>query len=494
MFRSTLFLKILYGLLAAIGIGVLWYVVLKAYSASFTHDESFTYLGYVHEPFMDIISYKRAYTNNHILNTVLIKYSEHFFGSSELALRLPNILACLLYLIYAFKLLKRVSLVLLIPGFIMLILNVGMVDFFSLARGYGLSFAFMLMSLYHLIRYFENSSKKDLMLFNAGAFLAVLSNFSLLNFYVSALVVYNVISMINAKLNSDAPYRFFKINRIHFISLLVFIAVLYEPFRRISRKGMLDFGGKNGLLEDTFGSLIRDVLYETMIPLERFYIILALVVIMLVVIGIVIAKNIYTRNSLFLNKHRPLLMVYLTFLCIILVSVAQHLLIHNDFYTGRFALFLYPLLMLSFIYFMNYLAELHYKKTVMGISTALALLLLLNFSVNMNLHFFKEWKYDCETKAALEVLTKEHLKTTKPLHKVKLGINWLFEPTTNFYRYTHNLNWLAKTHRDGLKKTDDYYYLFQSDTNAYLAKNKPVLFSPDDTGTLLVSNKKAVGN
>ena len=490
MLRSTLFLKITYGLTAAISIGLLIYVGLKAGSTSFTHDESFTYLRYVHEPFMDIISYKRPYTNNHILNTVLVKYSEHFFGNSELALRLPNILACVLYLIYVFKLLKKVAVVLIIPCFIVLILNISLVDFFSLARGYGLSFAFMLMSIYHLIRYFDTFSKKDLILFNVGAFFAVLSNFSLLNFYVAALVVYNVMSLIHSKLNSDKSYRFFKTNRIHLISLVVFIAVLYEPIRRISKQGMLDFGGKTGILEDTFGSLIRGVCYETVIPMGILYMILAFIVIMLIAIGVLIAKNMYTRNSAFLNTHRPLLIVYFTLLCIIIVSLAQHILIHNDFYTGRFALFLYPLLMLNFIYLMNYVFEAHYKKTVIVLSGGLAFLLLLNFSANMNLYFFQEWKYDWGTKTAIDVLTKEYLKKSTSKHKVKLGVNWLFEPTTNFYRYTRNLTWLTKTHRDGLKKTDDYYYLFQSDTNAYLAKDRPVLLLLEDVHTILVSNKK----
>ena len=74
------------------------YVFTKANMASFTHDESFTYLNYPHQSFIDIISFNDWYTNNHILNSLFIKYSEQLFGNSELALRLPNLLLLLVYM------------------------------------------------------------------------------------------------------------------------------------------------------------------------------------------------------------------------------------------------------------------------------------------------------------------------------------------------------------------------------------------------------------
>ncbi|MBK8369526.1 MAG: hypothetical protein IPL10_19670 [Bacteroidetes bacterium] len=94
-------------LIAIVGLGILWYIIYKAATTSFTHDESYTYTHYVHQGFMDIISYKTPYTNNHILNTVLMKYCEVFFGSSELSLRLPNILAFILYSIFTILLLYK---------------------------------------------------------------------------------------------------------------------------------------------------------------------------------------------------------------------------------------------------------------------------------------------------------------------------------------------------------------------------------------------------
>ncbi len=481
---------LIYCLAAIISILLLIYVVLKAHATSFTHDESFTYLNYVHEPFMDIISYKHPYTNNHILNTVLIKYSEGLFGNSELALRLPNIIACFMYLIYCFKLLKRISLVLLIPCFISLLCNTMLIDFFSLARGYGLSFAFMLMSLYHLIEHFKTNQRKDLILFNAGAFFAVLSNFSLLNYYVAALITYNLLKLIDgrfAKDSSEKKFRFYSLNSIHLFSLAIFTAVLYEPLRRISKQGMLDFGGKTGFLEDTFGSIIKGVSYETAIPPGIYGGLLVSLVILLLLITFLIVKHLYKKDELFFEQHRSLVVVYFILLGIIALSLIQHFVIYNDFYTGRFALFIYPLLMLNFAFYSHYVFQKHVKWLPLILSILLSVLLMLNFLGNINLRFYQEWKYDSGTKTVLNILTKEYEQHPR---QITLGINWLFEPTTNFYRYTHHLTWLTKADRKGLKTQDDYYYLFESDTNAYRAKGKTVLFSVEGVNTLLVKNKE----
>jgi len=371
-----------------------------------------------------------------------------------------------------------------------MVFNTHLLDFFGLARGYGLSFAFMIMSVYHLIRSFGSSSNKHIILFNAGAFLAALSNFSLLNYYISALIIYNFLKFIDHKRDSNSAnkkYNFFHLNRIHLVALLIFTAVLYEPIRRISKQGMLDFGGKTGFVEDTLGALIRGVFYETPIPPIVYTLMQALLIILLMVIGIVIAKRIYIKDTLFFYKNRPLMVVYFIFIGIIALSYAQHIVINNDFYTGRFGLFLYPLLMLNVVFYINYLYKTKYRLHAVVLSSIVSILLVINFCVNMNLRFYQDWKYDSATKAVINYMRKEHAGSTKP---VKLGVNWLFEPTTNFYRYTYKLTWLIKTDRKGIQPNDDYYYIFSSDTNAYLTVGKRVLFLPEGLNTLLVKNNK----
>ncbi len=490
MQRAKSYLKLSYSLIALSGLALLVYVILKAKQASFTHDESFTYLDYVHQSFMDIISYKTPYTNNHILNTLLMKYAEELWGSTELVLRLPNILACLIYLIYGFLLLRRMPPVMLFPAFLCLLCHMQLCDFFSLARGYGLSFAFMLMSLYHLIRYFEKPENRQLILFHAGSLLAILSNFSLINVYLSALVAYNLISWYRSRLHASAPpYRFLRENRIHLWALLVFVAILYEPVRRISKQGMLNFGGKEGFLENTFGSLIGGAFYETPLGHPLYTVIKFTMLLVLVVTGLLIGWQMFCKNRRFFADHIALCTTWLILMGIVVLSYLQHYLIRNDFYGGRFALFIYPLFMLNLLFLMNYAYRSRFRFFPPVFVYSLALALAFNFSLNMNLRFYKDWKYDSGTKTVMTILAEDQSRRQPAGKPVSLGINWLFEPSTNFYRYTRNLSWLKKTHRKGAKAGDDYFYMLESDTNSYLAKGKPRLFFLEGVKVFLAKNQ-----
>lgn len=490
MLRPPSYLKLSYSLIALSGLALLVYVILKAKLASFTHDESFTYLDYVHQSFMDIISYKTPYTNNHILNTVLMKYAEELWGSSELVLRLPNILACLIYLVYGFRLLRRMPAMMIFPAFLCLFCHMQLCDFFSLARGYGLSFAFMLMSLFHLIRYFENPENKQLIFFQAGSLLAILGNFSLINVYLSALVAYNIICWYRSRLrSSSAPFRFLHENRIHLWALLVVVAVLYEPIRRISKQGMLNFGGKEGFLENTFGSLISGAFYETPLAHPLYTVIQGFMLLIIVFSGLLIGWQAFRKNRPFFEEHIALCTVWLILMGIVVLSYLQHYLIRNDFYGGRFALFIYPLFMLNLLLLMDYVYRSRFRLFPALFVYGLALAMVLNFSMNLNLRSYKDWKYDSGTKSAMTILAEDYAKQQPAGKTISLGINWIFEPSTNFYRYTRDLTWLKKTHRRGAKAGDDYYYLFESDTNAYLAKGKPQLFFLDGVRVFLAKNQ-----
>lgn len=476
-------------LVAISGLGLLWYIIYKASNLSFTHDESYTYLHYVHQGFMDIISYKTPYTNNHILNTILIKYCEVFFGSSEIALRLPNILAFLIYSAFATLLMYKECPKLLLPCYLLLVLNPYLLDFFALARGYGLSIGFLMMSIYYLSSYFNSKQNKHLILFNIGAFLAVMSNFSLLNYYVAALIVYNVIQYINLKCNSlniENGFAFYKLNKTNLIAVMISGMVLYEPLRRISKKSLLDFGGKIGFITDTVASSIDDLFYEMHVT-EPYVLILegfALIVVFFS-LALIITKFI-KKDGDFFKAHATLPVVNLTLLSIVIITLIQHIVLGNDFYIHRFALFFYPLFVLNLIFLISYFYNIGFKWVSLFVSTLCAVLLSINLYVNHNLTYFKDWKYDRDTKLVMLQLIEEHNKL--PNKQIRLGINWLFEPSTNFYRYTWNLNWMNPTHRRGINKNDDYLYFFKNDENTPLFVDKMVLFSDEQTGCVLVKN------
>lgn len=468
------------------GLGIVWYIIYKASTTSFTHDESYTYTHYVHQGFMDIVSYKTPYTNNHILNTVLMKYCELLFGSSELSLRLPNILAFILYSIFIILLLYKYIPKLMFPFYLLMVLNPHLLDFFALARGYGLSFAFLLMSLYYLSLYFTSKQNKHLILFNVGAFLAVMSNFSLLNYYVAALIVYNIVSYVVLKIDSTSNnYHFYKQNKINIVSVILSGMVLYEPLRRISKMSLLDFGGKNGFMEDTVGTAIYSFFYEMYVTpfLETIFKVFIVSVVALTLI--IILKAIVQRNITLFKAHISLLLINLILIAIVAITIAQHLILGNDYYIHRFALFFYPIFILNFIFLLNYFFQLS-KTTSVSISYLCASLALFNIYINHNTAFYKDWKIDSDVKSMMQNLVLEHEKY--PNKNIRLGINWLFEPGVNFYRYTWDLKWLNPAHRRGISKYDDYFYILNTDKEYMDLSNKPLVYKNEQTGAVLLKN------
>src|ERR1041385_7728483 len=93
--------------------------------------------------------------NNHLLNTWLMKCSVWFFGDSEFALRLPNVLCGGIFLAAAMKLAEKMfeKKWMVFSAFILLTFNPYLLDFFSTARGYGISLALVGCALVQLSKY-----------------------------------------------------------------------------------------------------------------------------------------------------------------------------------------------------------------------------------------------------------------------------------------------------------------------------------------------------
>jgi hypothetical protein len=122
----------------------------RAFSLAVTTDEAFTAIAFASPPWLQILTTYDA--NHHILHSLLCKLSLSLFGWNALALRLPSLLACLLFLVIAHRLARRlfpespIQLVLCA----WLAFHPALYDWFSLARGYSLALAFLLAALYSL--------------------------------------------------------------------------------------------------------------------------------------------------------------------------------------------------------------------------------------------------------------------------------------------------------------------------------------------------------
>lgn len=473
------------------GAAIYMYIIRKAYYASFTHDESFSYLNYVHTSFMDIISFKDWYTNNHILNSLLMKYSEKLFGDSEISLRLPNLILFSVYMVYSFFLFRDKNQLILVGIFTLLCTNNSIIDFFGLARGYGLSFGFMLMSLYHFIQIFNAQKTKHIILFHAGALFATLSGFALFNIYLILLVIYNVITYMDCYFSSNKNYNFISSNRVHLIPVLINTIILYEPIRRVTMNSNLDFGGKTGLYSDTITALINYSLHN--LALSQVVLIITKIIftsIILIPFSIIVLK-IIKRDLNFFSNFKGLIIVNFLITILFIAIVLEHIIIKADYPISRFSLFILPIFFVHLGFFLSYLTG-FYKKTVYIIVLVLSLISGASFLSKINLYSCSEWGFDMETKNMIQKLSEYHNGNSANPNKIKIGINWLFEPTINFYRQTKNLNWLLPADRKGITTGEDYYYIFKEDLNQISPENYKLIYEFNKTNTVLLKKSNSL--
>src|SRR4051812_38365848 len=156
----------------------------RAATCGVTPPEAWNYDRYVGGTWQE--SLKHYDTNNHVLNTLLVRISTKRFHLTELSLRLPALLCGLLYLWAVFRLCRRFfgdGLVFLVSVSLMT-LNPLVVDALSEARGYGMAMAAWLWALVLLLECLESFSARKL---NLAAACLALSVAACLTFIVPVL-------------------------------------------------------------------------------------------------------------------------------------------------------------------------------------------------------------------------------------------------------------------------------------------------------------------
>lgn len=246
------------GLMAVAVVAAWVYIIARAKGVSFVCDEALSY-GIIHgdQTFVDT-------ANNQWLNTLLMRVGEHLFGESELALRLPNVVVFGLYGAASLALLARLRhIAARVAGFALLLLNPFLLEFFGLARGYGLSLAFSAAAIASLLvgRRATSVAQELGRLTVTGMFgaLAFYANFGALNLALALLGVEMVDLLFMDIWQGTARW-----SRAHrgAVAIVCTSAVSLVPgilyLRHLQKVGQLYYGGHTGLVTDTVGSLLRN--------------------------------------------------------------------------------------------------------------------------------------------------------------------------------------------------------------------------------------------
>jgi hypothetical protein len=222
---------LLYAVLAA-ALGA--YTLLRAWLLPVTVDESTTVFNHVPRIVVDTLTFhSEANPNNHILNTLAIKILTGTFGWHPVVVRLPVLMGAGLYFWAAVQLSRRMSEAVGVRFFILVLLlgNPFQLEFFSLARGYGLAAGLMLAALWQAWRYLEANQGDYLRNAFILAGLAVYANFTMLVFFAP----FCALLLLSAWQSSSSLSDFWQKNRPALTALAIFAVLWAVPLRQLSR-------------------------------------------------------------------------------------------------------------------------------------------------------------------------------------------------------------------------------------------------------------------
>jgi hypothetical protein len=442
-------------------LGILVFTAMKAQRSSFTHDESVTWALYVHLPFSDLLAHKEAYTNNHMLNSILMKWSEAVFGNGELALRLPNLVALVIFLVYGALLVRPFGPVIGTLTYICLCYAGNVMELFGLARGYGLSYGFLMMTLFHAWRSLGTGRLLHVLLTHVGLVLAVLSSFVVLQFAVALMLVLPLVVLACTTETEGERRTFFRAVKAHAAMVPFTVIALWEPLRRVSKANRFEFGGSRGFIDDTFTSLTYSAFPAVPITEQdvRWVWYTFLVLFSVALAYIVVGR---WRRKAEWSERLPVMLAWSVLPATMLVIVAQHGLLGTPYPEVRFGKFLFPLAMLHAGALSAGVARHHLFWPATALLVWGAFASVRTFFQRTTFHTSNEWQYDMDTDLIMQAIATDMSRQREDMATVSIGHPWILAPGINYYRLTRKMDRVRPAHRNGPAYNEDYLVLADS--------------------------------
>ncbi len=481
-------------ILILISVGLLLYTSLRAAWLCITIDEASTYFSHVPNNVFNCFFSESCWSdaNNHLLNTLLIQVSIGVFGLSEWSMRVPNLLGHLIYLIFSVLLVRRYvsNIWVMLAGFCLLNFNPYMIEFFSLARGYGLGNGWMMMSIYFLLRWVESEKWSAGIYCFLGSVLAVISNFTFLNYWasLSAIFVFFIFFKIY---NAQALKKSQVIaqSSIPILTALVLFFLLKNPIQFLRTKGEFVYGFES--LWENYSELIRlSVMGQGYFnPFTNN----VFTLLSLILLGFSTMFGVFYFFKNWKNIFAKIYFTVIALMSLVIIGlVVQYYLLDVKYLMGRKSVMLIPLFGLSVYFllaflFQKYSLEIHKRKQYFVIGFAILISI---FSCN---HYYRtfdlketlEWGHDAYTKDMI-VYLNENLTDNK---KIQLGVYWMYGPASEFYNETLEVEKIDKVKRfrmEELSAFDDLDYIYVMREHLSMLSDRYVIVEEfDDAGVLL---------
>lgn len=475
-----------------LAVGLIIYTSSRAALLSLTCDEASTYFSHVPNSIWSCFFSASCWNdaNNHLLNTFMMQLSIDAFGVSELTLRLPNLFGHLLFLIFSILLVRRYSnnFWIGLAGFCLLNLNPFLLEFFSLARGYGLGVGWMMTSIYFLFRWVENVKLNLGIYCYAGAFLAVLSNFIFLNYWTCATAVFGffILEKQFFQKSKKSKSSFLKpIGLPVFASLLLFF-LIKNPIQFLQAKGEFVFGAES-LTESYVGMVKVSLMSQGYLNpfTTNVFILLSLCL-----LGFSIIFSVYfflkERKDTFSRVYFAGVSLMILMLVAMLV---QYYLLDVKYLVGRKSTMLFPFFGMSVYLLLEFLFREKSKKWTIGLATLISVFSFNHFYRTFDLKETVEWNYDAYTKDMIQYLDKNLAND----ERIKLGVFWIYGPASEFYQMHFSIGKIEKVTRldkEYFDRLGDFNFIYVRRDQVEMMEKEFILEKEFGTaGVLMKANK-----
>jgi hypothetical protein len=473
---------------------LLWlYSILKAWRIPINGDEIYTFEYYVKKGVIFLSSYNYIDANNHLLNTWLIELVYKIFGDHDFIIRIPNLLAQVLFLIYSAKLAMRLSTrVLTLLAFLILNLNPYINDYFMLARGYGISMALMMTSLYFACKFIEeNTTIKAAFLSLMFAALALLANFTILSYVIilAFLLVVNNSIRNNSKEKTDKrneiPLR--RWNSLIILSPFSVLIIVVPILIKLRNAHALYAGGySTDFWRYTVVSIIKMTFDKTPIVVNYPYLFEICIIVILIAVLAMIIYKIKTDKSFW--KSSFLVHIFILIILCAIENILQHHLFDINYLYERTALMYIPLftVLLIFLFENSYSI---FKKTTMIIYSLLFIVLTINYFHVASLNRVIQHVWNPDLRDMENYLKQNHKEIPADKITLSIGMGSEFESDMNSYITTYFLRWLNRVDSiDEFNQLNDYFFIKKKDM--LLLNNVTILREYPKSNMVLLENKK----
>jgi hypothetical protein len=472
-------------------------VALRAGRQGILGDEAFNWALFLRGSFSHIFLADYD-ANNHVLYTVLAWLSTHWMGLNEFNLRIPTIIAAAIFFVTVFRISLRLFgrrpwhllCTILLAG------NPYVLDFFTVARGYGLALAFFSLALCNVLMCSRSDPRYSQRLFRIGIWSAfsVCANLTFL-FPVIALFSALSVELLRAAehpVNEARSIAWELIRQSVGPFLVISFCVLVMPLRTAT-PGSFYVGALTW--PDMVDSLLRpSFVHNLRVPFLRkspgvFWALYGYfenwaIPFLALLAAIYPAVRLIRRRQ----ANRELIISCLTFVLCIFGLWLAHVLLGVKLpimRTGVYLLFLFPLALLSLLS-----RPVHAPGWRVGLAVSpVFMLVALCYARQWTPRATWDWRYDASTREFARTINI--LGIDSGLHNIRVGGSWVFEPALNYYRQKNGYsNWLPVV-RQKASDPADFYVLTEEDRPVAGALKLRILVDDQNSRSVLAAPERS---